>query len=70
MKSIFHTFVLQGSNFHRRQIVKRPTDGTETTLKPDVGSLNRIDRLTSANYSLQSIKIVAKIYSSLLTGNP
>jgi hypothetical protein len=27
-------------------------DGTEVILKHDVGSLNRIDRLTSANYSL------------------
>lgn len=43
---------LQGSNFLTEPIkVKRP-DGTEVTLKHDVGSLNRIDRLTSANYSL------------------
>lgn len=43
---------LQGSNFLTEDIqVKRP-DGTEVTLKHDVGSLNRIDRLTSANYSL------------------
>lgn len=43
---------LQGSNFLTESItVKRP-DGTETTLKHDIGSLNRIDRLTSSNYSL------------------
>jgi len=43
---------LQGSNFLTEPItVKRP-DGTEATLKHDVGSLNRIDRLTAANYSL------------------
>lgn len=43
---------LQGSNFLTEPItVKRP-DGTETTLKHDVGSLNRIDRLTAANFSL------------------
>ena len=43
---------LQGSNFPTEPIkVKRP-DGSETTLKHDVGSLNRIDRLTAANYSL------------------
>jgi len=43
---------LQGSNFLTEPItVKRP-DGTETTLKHDAGSLNRIDRLTAANYSL------------------
>lgn len=43
---------LTGSNFLTEPItVKRP-DGTEITLKHDVGSLNRIDRLTAANYSL------------------
>jgi len=43
---------LQGSNFLTQPItIKRP-DGTDTTLKHDVGSLNRIDRLTAANYSL------------------
>lgn len=43
---------LQGSNFLTEPItVKRP-DGSVTTLKHDVGSLNRIDRLTAANYSL------------------
>ncbi|MBC8489601.1 MAG: restriction endonuclease [Bacteroidetes bacterium] len=43
---------LQGSNFLTEPItVKRP-NGTEVTLKHDVGSLNRIDRLTAANYSL------------------
>lgn len=43
---------LQGSNFLTEPItVKRP-NGTETTLKHDIGSLNRIDRLTAANYSL------------------
>lgn len=43
---------LQGSNFLTEPVtVKRP-DGTETTLKHDVGSLNRIDRLTAANYSM------------------
>ena len=43
---------LQGSNFLTEPItIKRP-DGTETTLKHDAGSLNRIDRLTAANYSL------------------
>jgi type II restriction enzyme len=43
---------LQGSNFLTEPItVKRP-DGTETTLKHDSGSLNRIDRLTASNFSL------------------
>jgi len=47
-----YVLFLQGSNFLTEPItVKRP-DGTEVTLKHDVGSLNRIDRLTAANYSL------------------
>lgn len=43
---------LQGSNFLTEDVIVKRPDGTETTLKHDVGSLNRIDRLTSANYSL------------------
>jgi type II restriction enzyme len=43
---------LQGSNFLTEPITVTRPDGTETTLKHDVGSLNRIDRLTAANYSL------------------
>lgn len=47
-----YVLFLTGSNFMTEStIVKRP-DGTEIELKHDVGSLNRIDRLTSANYSL------------------
>lgn len=47
-----YVLFLQGSNFLTEDItIKRP-DGTETTLKHDAGSLNRIDRLTSSNYSL------------------
>jgi type II restriction enzyme len=43
---------LQGSNFLTEPITVIRPDGTETILKHDIGSLNRIDRLTSANYSL------------------
>ncbi|MCL2052969.1 MAG: restriction endonuclease [Oscillospiraceae bacterium] len=43
---------LQGSNFLTEPITVNRPDGTETTLKHDIGSLNRIDRVTSANYSL------------------
>jgi len=43
---------LQGSNFLTEPITVRKPDETEVILKHDVGSLNRIDRLTSANYSL------------------
>ena len=47
-----YVLFLQGSNFLTDPIkVKRP-DGAEITLKHDAGSLNRIDRLTAANYSL------------------
>ncbi len=47
-----YVLFLQGSNFLTEPItVKRP-DGTETILKHDADSLNRIDRLTSSNYSL------------------
>lgn len=43
---------LQGSNFLTEPISVKKPDGTIITLKHDVGSLNRIDRLTAANYSL------------------
>jgi len=43
---------LQGSNFLTEPITVTKPDGTEVILKHDVGSLNRIDRLTSANFSL------------------
>ncbi|GHT18299.1 hypothetical protein FACS189429_4570 [Bacteroidia bacterium] len=43
---------LQGSNFLTEPITVTKPDGTKVVLKHDVGSLNRIDRLTSANYSL------------------
>ena len=47
-----YVFFLQGSNFLTESFTVKKPDGTETTLKHDVGSLNRIDRLTAANYSL------------------
>lgn len=43
---------LQGSNFLTEPTTVIRLDGTEIILKHDAGSLNRIDRLTSANYSL------------------
>jgi len=43
---------LQGSNFLTESITVRRPDGTEINIKHDIGTLNRIDRLTSANYSL------------------
>jgi type II restriction enzyme len=43
---------LQGSNFLTKPITVTKPDGTEVILKHDIGSLNRIDRLTSSNYSM------------------
>jgi len=43
---------LQGSNFLTEPVTVIRPDGSEITLQHDIGSLNRIDRLTSANYSL------------------
>ena len=47
-----YVLFLQGSNFLTETITVIKPDGTEVILKHDAGSLNRIDRLTSANYSL------------------
>ncbi len=47
-----YVLFLQGSNFLTDPVtVKRP-DGRAVELRHDVGSLNRIDRLTAANYSM------------------
>ena len=43
---------LQGSNFLTEPTAVLRPDGTEVILQHDAGALNRIDRLTSANYSL------------------
>jgi len=43
---------LQGSNFLTEPLTVTKPDGTNIILRHDIGSLNRIDRLTSANYSL------------------
>ncbi len=43
---------LQGSNFLTEPLSVIKPDGTEIILKHDIGSLNRIDRLTSANFSM------------------
>ena len=47
-----YVLFLQGSNFLTEPVsVSRP-DGRVVELRHDVGSLNRIDRLTAANYSM------------------
>ena len=47
-----YVLFLQGSNFLTEKMTVIKPDGTEITLTHNVGSLNRIDRLTAANYSL------------------
>lgn len=47
-----YVLFLQGSNFLTEPTAVLRPDGTEVILKHDAGSLNRIDRLTFANYSL------------------
>lgn len=47
-----YVLFLQGSNFLTETITVTKPDGTEVILKHDDGILNRIDRLTSSNYSL------------------
>ena len=47
-----YVLFLQGSNFITEPITVKKPDGSEVVLYPNNGTLNRIDRLTSANYSL------------------
>ena len=47
-----YVLFLQGSNFLTESMTVKFPDGREVELKYTNGSLNRIDRLTAANYSL------------------
>jgi len=47
-----YVLFLQGSNFLTEPITVVRPDGRKVELRHDVGSLNRIDRLTAANYSM------------------
>ena len=47
-----YVLFLQGSNFLTEPITVTRPNGREVELRHDVGSLNRIDRLTAANYSM------------------
>ena len=51
---------LQGSNFLTEPFTAKRPDNTEKILRHDVGSLNRIDRLTAANYGLSINKNCCK----------
>ncbi len=47
-----YVLFLQGSNFLTESVSLSRPDGRVVELRHDVGSLNRIDRLTAANYSM------------------
>ncbi|HFQ92794.1 MAG TPA: restriction endonuclease [Anaerolineae bacterium] len=47
-----YVLFLQGSNFLTEPVIVQRPDGRKVELRHDVGSLNRIDRLTAANYSM------------------
>lgn len=46
-----YVLFLQGSNFLTVPVVVQRPDGRKVELRPDDGSLNRLDRVTAANYS-------------------
>ena len=54
LKETYFPYVLflSGSNFLTQTIVVKKPDGSEVTLLYNSGTLNRIDRLTAANYGL------------------
>ena len=47
-----YVLFLTGSNFLTEPITVERPDGTKTTLRHDDGRLNRLDRITAANFSL------------------
>lgn len=47
-----YVLFLEGSNFLTRDVIISKPDGSEYTLTYNLGSLNRLDRLTSANYGM------------------
>lgn len=47
-----YVLFLTGSNFLTQDVVITRYDGSQYTLHYDLGSLNRLDRLTAANYGL------------------
>lgn len=52
-----YVVLLKGSNFITEEIVAKWTDKTEVKISPDNSSLNRIDRVTAANYGMEINKI-------------
>lgn len=47
-----YVIFLQGSNFATKIVQVFKPDGTFIEIKPDAGGMNRIDRVTAANYSM------------------
>jgi len=46
-----YVLFLQGSNFLTTPVIAQRPDGRKVELRPSDGSLNRLDRVTAANYS-------------------
>ena len=51
-----YVLFLEGSNFLTEDVTVMRPDGREITLHYNVGSLNRLDRLTAANYGMEMNK--------------
>ena len=47
-----YVLFLEGSNFLTHDVTVRRPDGREVTLRYNAGNLNRLDRLTAANYGM------------------
>ncbi len=47
-----YVLFLEGSNFLTQDVVIERPDGRKVTLKYNAGDLNRLDRLTAANYGM------------------
>lgn len=55
-----YVLFLEGSNFLTENITVTRPDGRKITLHYNVGSLNRLDRLTAANYGMEMNKNLCK----------
>ena len=51
---------LQGSNFATESFVVEAPDGRKVMIEHDSGTLNRIDRVTASNYSVQINEVYCK----------
>lgn len=62
-----YVIFLQGSNFAIERIVPKWPDGTEVPIAPSDACVNRIDRVTAANYGMEINRDYCK---NLLVGSP